>query len=421
MHSIINLEPPRAVKNEKDFLKGQIKSAVSLYNPPKKTRERIEEVLDKFTTAAQIHTKPYEEFNDVSLIQIMDECQRLFLNWREFQSDDRSERWKSRAVRPIVRNRAISIAAHITGTVVQPKVDAQNERQKSDKDAAIVMEDLMEWANEQCDYVRTFLYAVLAAIVNPASIIHTEYTIQWKTSKDIQEDGKWKEEQVVDDTMTGFKDTLVPLDEFFIADVYEHSLQRQPYLIWRRLIHWNTAFQKYKDNKMFTEYVRPGIHAFFDSSSESFYDLYDENQQEKYVEEIIYYDRHQDLQLTIVNGILLDDPDQPMKRKDKLYPFVKGGYELIDEGKFFYYFSLVRKMKDDAEIINTLYRMVVDGTFLQLMPPTAIYGDEIVNSSVVSPGTVNTFKETTRLEKIDVGKRIGKLKRHTSIRARHTR
>ena len=158
MHSIITLTPPRAVKNEKEFLKGQIKAPKSEYQPTGKEKERIVEVLKKFELASEIHNKPYEEFNNQSLIQIQDDCQKLFLNNREPESQDRNERWKSRAVRPIVRNRAISIAAHITGTVVQPKVDAQNEHQRSDKDASTVMEDLMEWANEQSEYVKTFLY-----------------------------------------------------------------------------------------------------------------------------------------------------------------------------------------------------------------------------------------------------------------------
>jgi len=403
---ILKQELPLAKKNTKEYLKGAISAPKSLYNPSKEVKDRTAEILKKFYYAYEIHNKPYEEFNDKSLIEIINDNQKLFNNYRRQRSTDPDEMWKSNALRPIVRNRVISIAAHVTGALITPNIQAQNTNQEKDKDAAMVMRDLLEWAQDQANYAKTFLYAVIAAIVNPGTLIHTEYTEHYRTIKDILEDGKTEKKQVLDDILSGFRDSLVPLDELFIADIYEHDIQRQPFLIWRRVIHWNTAYTKYADNKNFLDYVRPGLQIMFDAGTDTFYEQYDENLSEHLVEEVIYYDRNEDLQIRLVNGVMMDDPEHPNPRKDKLYPFVKSGYELIDEGKFFYYFSLVRKMMDDAEIVNTLYRMVIDGTFLQLMPPTAVFGDEYINSSVVTPGTVTTFKEGTRLERIDVGSNI---------------
>ena len=48
--------------------------------------------------------------------------------------------------------------------------------------------------------------------------------------------------------------------------------------------------------------------------------------------------------------------------------------------------------------------MVIDGTFLQLMPPSVVYGNEEVNSSIVTPGKITRFTEPeTKFEKIDAG------------------
>ena len=403
---IINLELPTAKRGTKDFLKGQVTAPLSRYNPSKKDKERISEVMQKFTLAYEVMHKPYREFNDESLITHMTDLQKLWNSYREPKSENPDDAWKSQTVRPIVRNRAVSIAAHVTGTVIHPVIQAQNKDQQTDKDASVVMRGLMEWANDQADYVKTFLYAVIGALVNPATIIHTEYCEVHREIKEEQEDGEYKKKMILDDVLSGFKDTLVPLDELLISDIYEHDIQRQPYIIWRRVIPWTTAYAKYADNKLFTDHVKPGVQVMFDAASDAFYEVFDENLSSHLVEEAIYYDRYQDLQLRFVNGVLLDRPDKPNPRKDKMYPFVKGGYELIDEGKFFYYFSLVRKMKDDAEIVNTLYNMVIDGTFLQLMPPTAVFGDEYINSSVVTPGTVTTFRENTKLQKIDVGNNL---------------
>ena len=383
--------------------KGKVSTQPSKYNPSKEVKERTEEVMREFSYSYDLMQKPFAEFNDMSVLTRQDNDQKIWNNWQEPESQDPDEFWKSRAVRGIARNRAISVAAHVTGQTMVPKIMAQDDNNMEDKDGATVMQDLMEYANNESQYDRTFLYSVIAAEVNPATIIHTEYRKSMRTIKEIQEDGSWKEKIVPDEENTGFCDTLVPIDELFIGNIYEHSIQRQPYLIWRRVIDFSVAFQKYGDNENFRKFVRPGVQYVFSGDNDLFYEQNDDELEGRMVEEVIYYNRLSDLQLTFVNGVLIDHHDQPMKRKDKKYPFVKGGYELIDEGKFFYYVSLMNKMSKDVEIAKTLYRMNIDSGYMKLMPSVAIFGDEVVNSSVITPGTVNTFKETTKLEPINTG------------------
>lgn len=383
--------------------KGNIKSPQSNYNPDKKVKDLTQAVLKDFNLGYEIMHKPYREFNDMSVIERQAKDQKTFNSFIDPKSTDPDEAWKSNAFRPITRNKVISIAAHITGSLIFPHVEAQNDQQEEDKDAAQVMKDLMEWSAEQSNYERTFLYAVIAALVNPAVIIHTQFAETYRTIKEIQESGKWTEKKVLDEILSGFIDSLVPIDELFIADIYESDIQKQPFLIRRRAIDFSTAESLYCDNPNFKEYVRPGLQILYAEATDSFYEQYDETLQNRLVEEITYYNRSKDLQLVFLNGVLVTDPDQPNPRKDKKYPFAKTGYETFDEGKFFYYKSLVNKLKPDQDVINTLYQMVIDGTFLQLMPPTVVYGNEFVSSSVVTPGTITHFKDpNSKLEKVDV-------------------
>jgi len=346
---------------------------------------------------------PRREFDDMSVLERQSLDQASFNNYVGSPSEDPDEAWRSQAVRPIIRNRVISIAAHVTGALIFPQVYAQNDQDQADKDAAEVMKDLMEWAGEQSDYARTFLYAVIAALVNPGVIIHTEFAEHYRTVKEMDEKGGWTENQILDEAYSGFKDSIVPLDEIFVANLYESDIQKQPFIIWRRAIDFSAAQAKYGDNPVFKRYVRPGLQCLFDEKTNQFYEQYDEKLRDRLVDEVIYYNRTEDLQLVLLNGVLLSHPDQPNPRKDKKYPFAKSGYELFDEGKFFYYSSLVKKMSKDEEVLNTLYRMVIDGTYLRLMPPMAIFGNEEVNSSITTPGTMNTFDQETRVEKLDIG------------------
>lgn len=382
--------------------KGLIKSPVSKYIPSKKERERIEEIKKKFERSYSTMRKTFRQFNNKSVLELQDECQKLFLNYRPPRSTDPDEAWKSDTIRPIVRNRSVSIAAHMTKQVMKPTMIAQNDQQVADSEAAVVMENLMEFANYDADYERMFFYAVISAIVNPAVIIHSEYRKAYRTIKEVQEDGTWKEREILDEENSGFKDTIVPIEELYISDMFQHDIQKQDCLIWRRIITYEAAMGKYGNRKNFDK-VKPGVQVIFDAGTDTFYEQYDEELAENLVEELIYLHKGADLQVAMLNGVLMDDPDQPNPRLDKKYPFTKSGYELIDEGRFFYYFSLVRKMKDDAEVINTLYRMLIDGTYLKVMPPQAIFGDDIINSNVIYPGQMTTFGKDSKLQPIDIG------------------
>lgn len=393
---IINLQLPYDKK-------GNILAEKSDYKPSKKAQQRRMQMLRDFQYGYETMNKPFAEFNDMSVIQRMNNDQKAFNIYQAPADADPDLSWKSNAIRPITRNKVISVAAHLTGAVIFPGVEAQNEQDEEDKDAAQVMRDLIEWANEQANYEKTFMYGVIAALVDPAVIINTEFAKSTRTVKEMNEDGTWTSKEVEDEIFSGFQDSIVPINELYINDIYESDIQKQGFLIRRRAIDYSVAMSKYGDNKSFQKYVRPGIQIMFNDRDGLFYQQYDESLRGRLVEEIIYYNRVEDLQLIFVNGVLLTDPDQPNPRKDKKYPFAKTGYEPINNGRFFYYKSLVFKMSTDQQVIDTLYRMVIDGTYLKLMPPAVVYGNETINASVMTPGTITQFGNSdTKLEPLNI-------------------
>lgn len=389
---------------------GNIKSNPSAYRPGKDIETLTQQVLSDFERSYELMHRPYRELNDMSVLERQDVDQKTFNSYVPPGSSDPDEAWKSNAQRPIARNRAISIAAHVTGSLMYPVVQAQNDQQEEDKAAAEVMRDLMEYANENSNgaagYEKTLVNAVIAAIVNPAVIIHTQFAETYRTVKEIQEDGSFKKAEILDEAFSGFQDHLVPIDELFIADIYQADIQKQPYLVWRRVIDITDSEARYGSHANF-KYVTPGVQTIFDSATGDFYEQQDETMSDRQVEEVTYYNRSKDLQICFINGILVTDKDQPNPRKDKKYPFAKTGYELIDEGRFFYYKSLIFKMGPDVDIVNTLYRMVIDGTFLKLMPPGVVFGEEEIRSSMVTPGTITHLDKESKYSPIDVGSDLG--------------
>lgn len=386
-------------KFKENFAAG--KMSPTPYDPPQDFKDRTAQVIKDYQLANTTRNKPYREFNDMSLTQRIALDQASFNQFVEAASTDPADAWRSRAFRPIVRNKIITIAAHITASIIYPNMYAQDKNDEEDKDAAMVMKDLMEWAAEQANYDKTFVASVINALVDPACFIYTEYTERFRKIKqmvDIEEiensvdpvKKDWKEVTVKDELFSGFQDHVIPCDELWIANIYEPDIQKQPYVIWRRVIDYETVRAKYGGNPIFDQHVRPGVQWLYSDEQNLFYFQYDQNLVGNLCEEVIYWNRAGDLQLVFINGILITDPDMPNSRMDKKYPITKGGYEMI-HSRFFYYKSLAYKLSNDEEVINTAYRMLADGTYLKTFPPAVVFGNEEIDSAVIAPGMVTTI------------------------------
>ena len=340
--------------------------------------------------------KPRVEFNDMSVMSRLQVDQMSFNAYQPNNGDpypgDVINAWRSNALRPIVRNKCISIAAHATARLIFPKIYAFNEENEDEHDAAILMEDLMEWAADQSNYEYHALNRTISALTDPASIGYTDYCEVYRTVKRKNDQGKWVAKIEKDEENSGFHNVCVPADQLYIENFYEPDLQKQGWLLWRRVISYSQAEIKYKQKYKNFEFVNPGVQVIYNDSNQSFYQIYDTNMRPYDVEEVIYWNKGLDLNLIMVNGVLMTDYDHPNERNDKLYPFDKFGYELINN-RCFYYKSLAFKLQQDANIINSLYPMIIDGTYLQVMPALINRGGEEIGSDVIVPGQVITLKD----------------------------
>lgn len=386
-------------------------TTASSYQPKDEDKKIREMVVKHFRLGDLTMRKPRREFNDLSVLTRTMVDQMSFNAYQPNNGDalegDEINSWRSRAMRPIARNKVISIAAHATARLIFPKIFAFDEQNEEQRESAQVMEDLMEWAGQQADWSKTALYATISSLVNPACIIHTEYAETYRTVKRGKKSGGgYETETLLDEDYSGFKDAIVPVDELYIENIYEHDIQKQGWLIRRRLLSWENADIIYNDFPNW-KFVRPGIQLIYNDANSQFYEVYDSNMRQELVEEVVYWNKNLDLKLILINGVLLTEADNPNPRNDKLYPFAKFGYELIDEGKFFYYKSLVFKMQQDEKIVNTLYPMIIDKTYLDMFPPMVATGAEAISSNVIIPGAVTTLSSPdANLRPIQMGANV---------------
>ncbi len=182
------------------------KISISQYQPSKEELEIRSLIIKHFGLGYVTMYTPRVEFNDLC---VLDRMQIDQMSWNTYQPNnggpmwgDEMNAWRSRAVKPIVRNKCISIAAHATARLIFPKVFAYDQLSDTQEDAAQVMRDLMEWTADQADYANTSLRAVITALTDPISIVYTEYGEVYRDVKRKKsEDGKsWIKEKMLDET-----------------------------------------------------------------------------------------------------------------------------------------------------------------------------------------------------------------------------
>lgn len=372
------------------------KDVLSIYQPTDEQRKIINNILLDFRNGWQTMHLPRPEFNDTSLYQrfIMDML--AFNTYQENNGnpmqEDRLGGWKSNAIRPIIRNKAISIAAHETARLIVPKVFAYNDSNDQQEDVAKVMGYLIDWAREQANYQHMALYRVLASLYSPISWGYTEYS---QVYRKVKEDGKLK--SVLDEDESGFKHIPLATDQVFFPNFYEREVQKQDFIILRRIISYDKFLEKYPvDKYQDAKYVKPGIVVVMDDANRGFYQVYDPHMRQYEVEEVIRWRKNSqneaeiDSRCVMVNGILLDCSPNP--RADHQYPFDAFYYLPINErcvaGK-----SLVFAMQADATIVNTLYQLYIDGEYLKRFPPTITTGSEKAGMEIFVPGLNMAFAD----------------------------
>src|SRR3989338_2613443 len=129
--SILNI-PEQIENNKKNKTRNkQSELVLSKYNPTSEEINLLSIIVKHFGEGYNVQRKPRREFNDLSLLSRMTVDQMMFNTYQPNDGDptegDEINRWKSQAVRPIVRNKVISIAAHATARLIFPKIFAQNK------------------------------------------------------------------------------------------------------------------------------------------------------------------------------------------------------------------------------------------------------------------------------------------------------
>lgn len=387
------------------------KLSKSQYQPSPEVQQLFAKVQRDYQVAYSLQHRGFDEFDGYSLLQRSRLDQETFGAFVGAEYVPAHKRWRWRGRKNTARNKIIGILAHLIAGMLYPYVYAKNEENEEDKMTARVMRILVEEHLRKASYETKFLFMVLTALVNPAVFVEVLYVEAMQRVKKRLADGSIKVIEAVDELLSGLNLNIVPIDELLLADFYTENIQRQPYVIRIKRIPWDSARKIYKgkyfdkDGKDLFDYVKAGMTRVFLAGNEgqTLYDIQWTEADPDYVQVLTIMYRDEDLELTWVGGVGMINEKDPYNSNPfshrrltligddwisiPIYPYAKSGFEPIDPtGRFAYYKSAAFKEYWDDNALNTMSRLALDGTALDIFKPIFMSGIAKADSTVLVPG-----------------------------------
>lgn len=369
---------------------------VSAYNPSQEVKDFTMDVKKEYTNAYEILHTPYTELNDLSVIE-RDNRDRLTFNAFVDESvEDPAEKWKWIGTRSKARNKAIALHAQLTSGYIVPMFMAQNDADEEDRGFSEVMRDIAEWMVHNSPYKTSYLMAAMSMLVSPVVYLGAEYRQVYQKIKTKTEKG-FAMEEVLDEVLSGFDAPVHSCDQVLITNAYEQNIQRQRCIFKERWIDYGEAETLYGEHENWN-FVLPGVNTIFNEDDTLFYDVKDDNH-EYLVKETTYYNRLDDTQVCFLGGVYMGDrnvEENMIQHRDNRnapkYNVVPFGYQRITE-HFFYYKSLMNSQYWDNLLLDAQYQVGMDRAFLDTNMPIAISGSDKVDSEIIFPSSVVSFKD----------------------------
>lgn len=371
---------------------------VSAYQPSQEVLDFTASVKKDYNEGERILNQVWPELNFRSVIEDYDRGQSMFNAFVDESSEDASEAWKWRGTRSQARNKGIAMHANLTANYLLPLFMAQNDDDEIDRDFSEIMRDIVEWMAlpTNSNYQSSFLQVVFGMIQNPVTYMGAEYYEVFQKIKEKQEDGSYTTKEILDEVLSGFSAPIYSASQILITNAYERNIQKQKRIIKRRYCERSELEAKYGQHANFG-FVQDGIRSIYNSDTGLFYDVKDEDHPTLVTEETVL-DRRGDIEVCFVNGIYMGAENieaNVIRHRDNRgapkYNVVPFGYSRIGE-HFFYYKSMMNCLQWDNALYDAMTEVVMNRAFLEVEMPIAVSGSDKIDSDVIFPNSVVSFK-----------------------------
>jgi hypothetical protein len=366
------------------------------YIPTEQEQEAYSEVIKNVVKGRTIIQKSYNQFNDRSLYDAIDDWQ---MRWNGYiTSGSVLDENRSRIFLNYTRNLIINYLSKVALNLPKIKVLAVNNKSGfQDQSFARMISDLNDYSNNAENADARFFESCLEVAVKGTVIRYEGYSKQEQETEIADEfdaeTGEYKKKKIKRLIYDDCYQELVATEDFYIANPYQPAVQKQPWIVWRKITTYQEAQTEFGHYENF-KYVKPGSYTV-SADSTTFYrnQLMTEVNMDS-VDIVRYYNRGKNRHVVLISGVPVYMG--PIPFKDGKYPFAKGIHEPYDNN-FFWGASFVQKIMGDQDLLNTLWNLIIDKSEGSLSP----FGltsdlDDMVEDLELEPNKIRKVGDITK-------------------------
>lgn len=373
-----------------------------VFNPTRDEQNAINTVLNDYTKARTIMQKSYNYFNGRNLYDCIDDWTKRWNGYIPAQNP-LLDATQSQIFLNYTRNAVISYLVKIAMNVVKPKILAINKKNKiQSKIFAQFLKDANQYSLNKENSEAKFFAAALETTIKGTCITYEGYLHQEQEMEvPIKFDsmtGKVKTKKITKVVYDDCYQKIHSVEDFYIGNPYQPDIQMQPYIIPRRLVHFDEAKAEFGHYTNF-QYVKPGAYTLTSDVTTFYKNQLISELAGDWVEILPWMNKLKNKYIILINGIPVYQGVIPFK--DGKYPYAKAIFEPF-ANDFFWGAGFPNKIQGEQDLKNMLFNMMVDKTSGSLLP----YGlssdlDDIVEDEVLAPnkirkvGDINKWKFDT--------------------------
>lgn len=356
-----------------------------------KNADALSLVWDYWTRGNTVMSNTYVEFKNRSLSDCITSWQTRYNGFSPTNED--------LIFLNFTRNMVIGYLSNVAINRPEIKITSINKDGVINKALAEVMHDVNKATliNENGD--RKFFNVAFASTVKGTGISYEGYKRCVLKDKEVIDfdptTGDYKTEKQERVTFDDVYQEEVPVENLIIMDPYEPDIQKQPALIWRKLMDvedFQEEFGHYDE----IDQVQVGVQ--FGNAQTQFYGNNTNNiQLQQYQVEVLrFYHRVMNRHIIIAGGVPIYDGPLPFRHR--LYPFSKVIFEPATT-IFFWGIGMPDKVQGEQDSLNSNINMMDEKTLYSLKPFILSSDDDLSDQEEVQIGQI---KKVTNIEKYKI-------------------
>jgi len=347
------------------------------YIPTDNAIKIIKLIYDEFTVMREVVSEKFGEFNDRTLKEFVDDCQKRANSYVPSKREQGKDDWQANVFTPTTRNKVKALIGSIAKEPPAISMTAFNEQNQTSQVRAEIMKNLVEASYVQHDNPEKSIFldgwncAINGTVIKYDGYLKVKDTVKVIKNYDpITGEVEYEEqEEVVEDRPIEID---IPLSHLFVRNAYISDIQDQPSLICVDYLDEDQFDFEWKHFKNAVYVQSQGELLGGGDSATFFLDKWKDRVGKKKIELIRYYRKFPDRYVVIANGVLLLDAPLLWGKIKKRYPFVKEIYEPFANANFFWGNSLPNILMGEQDIENALINSMVDKTYRSMEVPMLV-------------------------------------------------